>query len=47
MHYIEYNKNIKINVRVIHNFEYNEDVKKTVLVYSISKCNELDANDLS
>ena len=32
---------------VIHKIEYNEDVKKNVLVYSISTCSELDANDLS
>ena len=47
IHEIEYNEDIKNNVLVIHKIEYNEDVKKNVLVYSISACNELDANDLS
>ena len=46
IHKIEYNEDIKNNVLVIQKIEYNGDVKKNVLVYSISTCNELDANDL-
>ena len=46
-HEIEYNEDVEKNECVIHEIEYNEDVKKNILVYSISTCNELDANDLS
>ena len=45
--HIEYNKDVEKNERVVHEIEYNEDIKNKVLVYLISTCNELDANDLS
>ena len=45
--WIEYNEDVEKNERVLHEIEYNEDIKNNFLVYLISTCNELDANDLS